>query len=150
MTQTISEKTKAAAAAARRPGGTNTKELAADLKMSTGAASSRLQSAVLVFGIWKASNGRSSRWFGTRAEAAAWGTLDPYRPAHTYNGSALTKPAKTKALRLAADLPIDMSRAKVTVCPPFVDRRWAVETPPGWVGAITRDWRERRLQEAKL
>ena len=150
MTQTISEKTRAAAAAARRPGGTNTKQLADELGMSTGAASSRLQSAVACFGIWKASNGRASRWFGTRGEAAGWGTLDPYRPVGAFNGSTPTTPwRKHNKVRLAADLPIDMSRAVVTICPPFVDRRFAVETPPGWVGAITSDWRERRLKEAQ-
>ena len=146
----ISEKTKAAAAAARRPGGVNTKELSAELGIETGAASSRLPSAVLVFGIWKATNGRYSRWFGTRAEAAAWGTLDPYRPVAAFNGSLppLEQRRKSTGPATKTGVEVDMSHAKRTVCPPFVDRRFEVETPPGWTGQITRDWRERRLKEA--
>ena len=38
------------------------------------------------------------------------------------------------------------SRAKLTVAPPPKDR-FAFYPPPGWKGAITRDWQERRLQE---
>jgi hypothetical protein len=34
---------------------------------------------------------------------------------------------------------------KVTRAEPFVDRRFRFEPTPGWVGQITRDWRERRL-----
>jgi hypothetical protein len=38
---------------------------------------------------------------------------------------------------------------KVTLCPAGKDQRYTFTPPPGWVGQITRDWRERRLQEAR-
>ena len=65
------------------------------------------------------------------------------------------RPAKAKPARLAslapadfADVPVDYSRAVVTVCPAGRDHRFTF-TPPhsDWRGAITRDWQERRLQE---
>ena len=33
---------------------------------------------------------------------------------------------------------------KITIAPPFVDRRWEPDIGPGWVGAITSDWFECR------
>jgi hypothetical protein len=33
---------------------------------------------------------------------------------------------------------------KITIAPPFVDRRRELDIGPGWVGAITSDWFERR------
>lgn len=38
---------------------------------------------------------------------------------------------------------------QVTVCPHGVDNRFTFTPPKGWRGQITRDWRERRLQERK-
>ena len=37
---------------------------------------------------------------------------------------------------------------KITIAPPFVDRRWEPDIGPGWVGAITSDWFERRQVQA--
>lgn len=56
---------------------------------------------------------------------------------------------KPKALALAKDaLAATQAREpKITRAKPFVDKRFAFDPPPGWVGQITRDWRERRLQE---
>jgi hypothetical protein len=33
---------------------------------------------------------------------------------------------------------------KITTCPAYRDARFEVDTPPGWVGEITRDWLARR------
>ena len=60
------------------------------------------------------------------------------------------QPGKPKAAPKQAEpfksSPADYSRAKVTIAPPPQDR-FAFSPPPGWMGAITRDWRERRLKE---
>jgi hypothetical protein len=45
--------------------------------------------------------------------------------------------------------PIITPATKVTVCPSGTDQRFTFSPPPGWVGQITRDWRERRLGAAR-
>lgn len=45
--------------------------------------------------------------------------------------------------------PVITADTKITRAEPFVDRRFVGETPPGWVGQITRDWLERRLEQQR-
>lgn len=59
------------------------------------------------------------------------------------------KPVRLHSLAPAnfASAEADYSRAKVTLCPSGTDHRFTFTPPPGWRGAITRDWQDRRLQE---
>lgn len=62
------------------------------------------------------------------------------------------KPMNTRPGQMAVVLAPDAALhpgVKITRAEPFVDRRFAFEPAPGWVGQITQDWRERRLQEAR-
>jgi hypothetical protein len=36
------------------------------------------------------------------------------------------------------------SETKVTICPPFVDRRFEFKPTPGWKGEVTRKWEQER------
>lgn len=68
--------------------------------------------------------------------------------------SASTKPAefrRAKQRTAAPARPFEgdariTSETRVTICPPFVDRRFEFDPPPGWRGAITQDWLASRLQ----
>lgn len=46
---------------------------------------------------------------------------------------------------MPAGEPIITAATKVTICPSGQDMRFRFEPPPGWRGAITADWIERRL-----
>ena len=45
--------------------------------------------------------------------------------------------------------PIITPATKVTVCPSGTDQRFTFSPPPGWVGQITRDWREGRMGQQR-
>ena len=54
------------------------------------------------------------------------------------------QPKPVKKQEISNQEPVISPNCKITIAPPFVDRRWEPDIGPGWVGAITADWFERR------
>jgi len=140
----MGEKTKTAGEMARRPGGASAAEVGAALGIRSGDAGSRLISATPAFGLHRAvltKHGRHYRWFGTVAEAEAWGTLAPFEErGHASAGFSLSggrKPAPaSKPAPVGSE--VDTSRARHTVCPSVKDHRFTVRhLPADYVSQIS-------------
>lgn len=124
---------------ARESTGATTDELAAELgrhKVQVGGALAKMGKAGSV--AWHLmSNGmchNKRRW---------------YLPQHKPSEPPL-QPATNVCVTPMPAAPKPAANGAVLVqCPAFEDRRFTFDPPPGWVGEITRDWRERRLQEMK-
>jgi len=84
--------------------------------------------------------------FGTGTRPARWFLAEFAPEERAAEPRPLQAAPKSKAVTLPAGAdPIIPPTVKVTVCPAGVDHRFTFTPPPGWVGQITRDWREPRL-----
>lgn len=68
-----------------------------------------------------------------------------YAPHHAQK----VEPRRAKQRTAPQKTPFDgepriTSETKVTICPPFVDRRFEFNPPPGWKGEVTREWEKER------
>jgi len=65
-------------------------------------------------------------------------------------GAAIVPTRRTKQRTAAPKIGFKDSEAritsetKVTICAPFVDRRFAFDPPPGWKGEVTLAWEQER------
>ena len=129
-------------ALAARPGGARAREVADSVGININTTSAVISSLERRGQLFKSGVKGSYRFF-TDAEAAK---------AHQH------VPSLERKVASGFNVPINGKRPapgaapyagpKVTIAPPFVDRRFEVALPPGG-GQITRDWRERRMQEHK-
>lgn len=130
----LSKKTAMAIQFARRPGGASAGELAKAMSVPSCVASGYLMSASLYHGIHRAlthSNSRAFRYFGTLEEASAHGLSAPVEEIGKSQQGMLISKTKVDKTKLA-----DTSRAVRTVAAPFVDKRFHVELPAGYVSHL--------------
>lgn len=134
----VGSMTRRAAELARRPGGAGAADLAADLGIKSGSAAERFQRAHKQLGIFRADRGAGNsvrcRYFGTYAEAAAWGTVHELGMKAARKMPKMCAPKKVKAMWQPGQEVVHSG--EVTICPSGEDRRFTFTPPPGYVSAL--------------
>lgn len=83
--------------------------------------------------------------YGTGSRPARWFLVELAPPEKSGEPKPLKAAERSRAVTLPACADaIIPETVKVTVCPSGRDQRFTFTPPPGWVGQITRDWRERK------